>query len=928
MIKSFFKFAAIISLLSTSAISFAQVALEEMVVTSQKREQNLLDVPSALQAFSGDMLEGAGVRDTNDLTNMIPDMMMSGEDPGRANIWLRGIGSTKFDIGSESSNAFFVDEVYMPRVQSVMTGLVDLERVEVLKGPQGTLYGRNALGGAISVFYKKPTSEFEQKIKVGAGDSGYEAFSYMLSGELSDGLYGRMILGYQDIEGAHTDTSFGGSDDGPKNENFRFSLFGESTDMEWSLTAENAISRVDGLVSEVQICRNAVECTASQFNLIKASNAAAAGGLDVFQTDLSQADAYASDEAALTALRADPYSAAQSENTYDRRDDTLLAAKVKFFRDDYDLTLIASTNQNQGEELKDFDATAALSFSQSSIQKTNQSNLELRWSSKADDEIQWVAGIYSFLDYGDRIDTFKTGPEGFFNLQGAAAIAVADGGIFTAGAINNLGLLQNDAYAGPAITSALLYEDWEIATSRSYDNHGTAVLDLAINNKSSAAFGQVTIPMADQWNITLGARYTYDTKGMTYITSSNAIGIPSSLVAPACRSTAQPGCAAFQAGSPTANYSMPFDQNGNGTIEDSEAGQYGGQKGLVDTVLGSLPAAAIAAVPAFAAIDNSSQIGGAEYQAAFAVLLAQQGVGIAPIASSLQTFTAVNKASWSSTDPKMTIDYKPTDDSMLWFTYATGFKGGGWQFATYFEELVNQGFDPEELEMYEVGYKGSFLNDSLRLSATAYTYDWTNKQLIKVSVVQGLPIGLTRNAGASTINGLDLNLTTRVGLGTTINFDYSYIDAQYDNYCDDSRDWTEVHGTFTACDANAPGSYSRAGGSMPWTPEQAMILSVNHVQPTNIGDVIINTSYSYKSDLALGDERVEGLTFNDTIERLNFSTTIEFNNGTSLRGFCTNCLDEKDDIAFSLIYPQSQGGGARIKYYPGMRAGLEVIHKF
>ena len=64
-----------------------------MVVTSQKREQNLLDVPSALQAFSGDMLEDAGLRDTNDLINMVPDMLMSGEDSGRANIWLRGIGS-------------------------------------------------------------------------------------------------------------------------------------------------------------------------------------------------------------------------------------------------------------------------------------------------------------------------------------------------------------------------------------------------------------------------------------------------------------------------------------------------------------------------------------------------------------------------------------------------------------------------------------------------------------------------------------------------------------------------------------------------------------------------------------------------------------------------------------------------------------------
>ena len=907
MTKIFLKYGVSVALLLTSTISLAQTALEEMVVTSQKREQNLLDVPSALQAFSGDMLEDAGVRDTNDLTNMIPDMMMSGEDPGRANIWLRGIGSTKFDIGSESSNALFVDEVYMPRVQSVMSGLVDIERIEILKGPQGTLYGRNALGGAVSIFYKKPTSEFEQKIKVGAGDSGYESLSYMLSGELSDGLYGRMILGYQDIEGVHTDTSFGGSDDGPKNENIRFSLFGEGSDMEWSFTAENAVSKVDGLISEVKICRNATECSAQQFNLIKASAAAAAQGLDVFQTNLSAAAAYASDDAAIAALRADPYSTTQSENTFDRRDDNLLATRIKLFRDNYDLTVIASTNQNQGEELKDFDATAAKSFSQSSIQKTNQSNIELRWSSKAEDEIQWVAGIYSFLDYGDRIDTFKTGPEGAFNMQGAAAVAVADGGIFTAGAITNLQAYQAGTYTGPAQTKALLAEDWGIATSQNYENHGTAALDLRINNKSSAAFGQVTIPMADQWNITLGARYTYDTKGMTYITSSNAVGVPAQLVIPNNLTAA-----GFNPANPATHYT---------------AQTFAGQKAVVDGGIAALGAQA-AAIPTLAAIDANDTAGNADYIAAFGTLVALQGIGIAPIASSAQTFTATNQASWTSTDPKLTIDYKPTDDSMLWFTYATGFKGGGWQFATYFKELVDQGFDPEELEMYEIGYKGSFLNDSLRLSATGYTYDWTNKQLIKVSVVQGLPIGLTRNAGASTINGLDLNMTARVGMGTTINFDYAYIDAQYDNYCDDSRDWSEVHGTFTACNSNSAGSYSRAGGSMPWTPEQSMILSVNHVQPTDIGDVVIGASYSYKSDIALGDERVEGLTFNDTIERLNFSTTIEFNNGTSLRGFCTNCLDEKDDIAFSLIYPQSQGGGARIKYYPGMRAGLEVIHKF
>jgi outer membrane receptor protein involved in Fe transport len=351
------------------------------------------------------------------------------------------------------------------------------------------------------------------------------------------------------------------------------------------------------------------------------------------------------------------------------------------------------------------------------------------------------------------------------------------------------------------------------------------------------------------------------------------------------------------------------------------------QKAVVDGAIAAAGAAA-ALVSEFAAITSADAAGNADYRAAFAKAVELQGVGIAPIASAANAFEVNKKASWSSTDPKMTIDYKPNDDSMLWFTVASGYKGGGWQFANYFKDLVEKGFDPEELEMYEIGYKSSFLNESLRLSAAAYTYDWTDKQLIKVSVVNGLPLGIKQNAGASTINGLDLNLTARVSQGTTLNFNYAYIDAQYDDFCDDSRDWREVHGTFTDCNATAVGSYQRAGGKMPWTPEQAMIFSFNHVEPTRIGDVVINGSYSYKSDIALTDERVEGLTLNDTVERLNFSTTIEFNNGTSLRGFCTNCLDEKDDIAFSLLYPQSQGGGARIKYYPGIRAGLEVIHRF
>ena len=131
------------------------------------------------------------------------------------------------------------------------------------------------------------------------------------------------------------------------------------------------------------------------------------------------------DALAMNQISADRYSSNLSEDTFIAREDTLISGKFKSFRDDYDLTVLVSTNQNDGEELKDFDSTAAKSFVQGSVQKTNQSSLELRWNSKPEDEIQWVAGIYSFLDYGDRLIFLELDLIVLFNQAAVAATALA-----------------------------------------------------------------------------------------------------------------------------------------------------------------------------------------------------------------------------------------------------------------------------------------------------------------------------------------------------------------------------------------------------------------------------------------------------------------------------------------------------------------------
>ncbi|GAB3370628.1 hypothetical protein GCM10027567_04450 [Spongiibacter taiwanensis] len=128
--------------------------LEEVVVTAQKREENLKDVPISIQAFSPDALASRGIESQLDLARAVPSLDV-GSQAGYATIFLRGIGTEAF-LTADPSIASYVDGVYFPFSPTFIQDFAGVERVEVLKGPQGTLFGRNATGGAISVTNKAP----------------------------------------------------------------------------------------------------------------------------------------------------------------------------------------------------------------------------------------------------------------------------------------------------------------------------------------------------------------------------------------------------------------------------------------------------------------------------------------------------------------------------------------------------------------------------------------------------------------------------------------------------------------------------------------------------------------------------------------------------------------------------------------------------
>lgn len=143
--------------------------LEEIVVTAQKRSQNLQDVPVAVSAISGNTLAAANITNASDISRLVPSISFFATS-GAVQPFLRGIGTPVSVIGSENSVATYIDGVYMVRVPPALLQLNSVERLEVLKGPQGTLFGRNASGGLINVVTRTPSETPTMNGSIGYGN--------------------------------------------------------------------------------------------------------------------------------------------------------------------------------------------------------------------------------------------------------------------------------------------------------------------------------------------------------------------------------------------------------------------------------------------------------------------------------------------------------------------------------------------------------------------------------------------------------------------------------------------------------------------------------------------------------------------------------------------------------------------------------------
>ncbi len=181
------------SLVCLLPLNSAAQLLEEVVVTAQKREQSIQDVGIAITAWTGEQIEQLGLEDSVDIADITAGVFTAGNLGGQTTLFtIRGVVQNDFLDVTESPVAVYIDEGYIPMIQGQRFASFDVDRVEILKGPQGTLFGRNATGGLVHFITRKPTREFEAYADITYGSYDQVRFEGAVGGPLGDTLSGRV----------------------------------------------------------------------------------------------------------------------------------------------------------------------------------------------------------------------------------------------------------------------------------------------------------------------------------------------------------------------------------------------------------------------------------------------------------------------------------------------------------------------------------------------------------------------------------------------------------------------------------------------------------------------------------------------------------------------------------------------------------------
>ncbi len=421
------------ALSATAQTAEEKRSIEVIEVNATRQTENLQDVPIAVTALSAEELTRQQVLDLGDLESLVPNLNIHSGDASNAVIYIRGVGQIDSISFNDPGVGVYLDDVYLGRVQGSFLDVLDPSQIEVLRGPQGTLYGRNTIGGAVRFSSQKPTHDTSGYVKAGIGNYNSRLLKAAINGSLiEDMLAGRFTAALNKRDGYATNAD--GSDDyDADSKAWRGTLlFTPADQFSATLTVDGSRSSPDASRTPN---RETPIYSITQGDFIPAAN-------DPFEVDVTY-------------------------NDLEMLDTDGVALTLEYVMGAHTFKSISSYREMEYRTHLDLDATADETFGIYNFEDQSQRSQELQWLYR-DDRFSVVSGLYYF-DEDDWSFGGAVAPDFFVPLA-------------------------------PGV-----YFPWPVL------NAGERVQD----NTSKAIYANVTTAITDRLNLTVGARYTKESKDVT-----------------------------------------------------------------------------------------------------------------------------------------------------------------------------------------------------------------------------------------------------------------------------------------------------------------------------------------------------------------------------------------------------------------------------
>ena len=771
---------ALACIIATNLAVAEERRIEEIVVTAEKRESTVSDTSISITAFGEDAIEDFGLQGADELVNFIPATTRDAYD-----IRIRGVGRNFRALGGDPGVATYYNGVYSEDfgIAASENGLYDVERIEALRGPQGTLYGRNSIGGALNYITNKPTYEFEGELRTMMGNLNTKEYYGILSGPIIEDTLAMRVVGVmRDREGSTEGLGVSRDVNSINDENFSIALNWNISDnweanLRWNDRSSDRIIGRPTVNNEGPLGARGFRDTTNFARGLRPVAAGTPGALE-FIHPVTGASVYgafnrAGVDGAATHVANAAYGASGAALHLERDLDDVDARtsnngdeNEKFDQNaiQFDLTW----DINETTSLKylggwmDFDYTFDLSNSlirsdlvqdRSTVLEaveTFSHELQLLW--QIGDNLQMTSGIYYFNS--DRLQNFAfrdTASQGkYTNPAIYGGMAGFNPFIFTPGVTSHV-------RRGAAPVGGQVVGPWEgDPTGGFYEYWNTVETD------ATAVYTQGTYTFNENWALTIGVRWAEDEKE-AFEDRTGYFELNPDLFASALF---------------------------GGALTAACDGAIGIFFGTTCAGLGLTSNLAIANI-FMGAASPSFTAGQIVPTCAFDATTCATPLRLQGVPYSFAD-SAAGDDDWGDTSWRVNLDWTPNEDTLVYISATTGYRSGGYSLGIGDSRGVAPGglsgtvpltYDQEEVIAGEIGYKGTLLDGRLQVNLSAYMYQYDDYQdrIDIFNEVLGSSQDQVRNADEATNQGIEVEFMWLATDNLTLGGNASYTKTEYDS---------------------------------------------------------------------------------------------------------------------------------------------------